>query len=69
MKKNSLKLIAIGLYVLSIGTVATIIAEVSTGNLYAPACPACSADGGCPGSPAGRCSCPPVTRGSCAVSQ
>jgi len=68
MKKRIQRLVLSSLFVLSIGTIGAIIAEVSVGTLYAPSCPNCDQFGGCPGSPAGVCSCPPVTRGKCVVS-
>jgi hypothetical protein len=69
MKKRIQRLVLSSLFVLSMGTVGAIIAEVSVGTLYAPSCPNCDSGGGCTGSPAGVCSCPAVTRGKCAVSQ
>jgi len=69
IRKRLLKLLVTGLYLLSIGTVGVIVAGVSSGPLYAPSCSDCGNTGGCPGSPAGVCSCPAVTRGKCVRSQ
>jgi hypothetical protein len=68
MKKPIQRLVVSSLLVLSVGTMGAIITEVSTGSLYAVSCPNCGSDGSCPGSPAGACYCPPVTRGKCQVS-
>jgi hypothetical protein len=71
MKRRIQRLVLSSLFVLSIGTVGAIIAEVNIGPLYSQdiSCPNCDQFGGCPGSPAGACSCPPVTRGKCVRSQ
>jgi hypothetical protein len=61
MKKRIQRLVLSSLFVLSVGTIGLIIAEVSAGSLYAISCPNCSEDGGCPGS---TCVCPPG-RGRC----
>jgi len=63
MKKRLQRLVLSSLFVLSVGTIGVIIAEVSTGNLYSGPCPSCSLDGGCPGS---TCVCPSF-RGQCQV--
>lgn len=58
MRKRIQQLVTSSLFVLSIGTIGAIIAEVSVGTLYAPACPDCDERRGCAGSPAGVCVCP-----------
>jgi hypothetical protein len=66
MKRRIQQLVVFSLFVLSMATVGIIIVEVSSGPLYANiSCPNCDEIGGCPGSPAGVCECPPVTRGKC----
>jgi hypothetical protein len=68
MKKRIQRLAISSLFVLSVGTIGAIIAEVSLGTAYAITCGQCAADGSCPGTPAGKCSCPPF-RGACQPSQ
>ena len=65
MKKHIQRLVLSSLFVLSVGTLGVIIAEGSTGNLYAAPCPMCDGQGGCAGS---TCTCPSF-RGRCQVVQ
>jgi len=60
MKKQIQRLVVSSLFVLSMATVGAILVEVTGGALYGngPACPNCDVGRGCPGSPAGRCTCP-----------
>ena len=57
MKKRIQRLVLSCLFVLSVGTIGVIIAEVSVGTAYAPKCPQCDDRRGCAGS---LCTCPPV---------
>ena len=62
MKKRIQRLALSSLFVLSVGTVGAIIAEVSIGTSSAQAkCPACGTGLTCPGTPAGRCGCDSVS--------
>jgi hypothetical protein len=55
MKKRIQRLALSSLFVLTVGTIGAIVAEVSLGRAYAPACTKCDERLGCKGS---TCECP-----------